>query len=371
MQLPQLTFTRFVAALIVLIFHGARGSYPFTVYPGRYLVEYGSVAVVYFFILSGFILTITYQAALERTGTINKRNFWVARLARIYPLYAFALLITILVQVNVYDTSVTALQVLASGALMQGWFPTLATTLNGPGWSLSVETLFYGLFPFLLLWLTTRSSRTLLIWLLVTWVSGVGLFYGLINGVDAATAATENYHNLINYSPWIHVPTFVSGCICGLLFWRYMKQPIPAVTRNRLGWLMVGTGMIGLVVAVQSAQLMTYAQGGVLSPIFALFVLGLALQTNTILTRLFAWQPLVYLGEISYGLYILQMPVIRLLKRVDPLALGDTLWRDLFTFAALFMVTVVCYHAIERPAQTFIRKWWSVRSVQSGLKNPV
>lgn len=371
MQLPQLTFTRFVAALIVLIFHGARGSYPFTVYPGRYLIEYGSVAVVYFFILSGFILTITYQAALERAGTINKRNFWVARLARIYPLYAFALLITILVQAVVYGIPTNPAEVLASGTLMQSWFPALATTLNGPGWSLSVETLFYALFPFLLLWLTARSSRTLLGGLLMIWVGGVGLFYGLINGVDTGTASTETYHNLINYSPWVHLPTFINGCICGLIFWRYMKQPVPATTRNRLGWVMLFAGTAGMIAVVQSQQLMTYAQGGILSPIFALFILGLAVQTNTVLTHLLSWQPLVYLGEISYGLYILQMPVVQLLKKVDLLALGNSIWRDLFTFAALFIITVICYHVIERPAQAFIRRQWSVRPIRSRSQNPV
>ncbi len=369
MQLPQLTFTRFVAALIVLVFHGARGSYPFTVYPGRYLTEYGSVAVIYFFILSGFILTITYQAALERAGTINKRNFWVARLARIYPLYVFALLITILVKVIVYDVSTTPLEVLASGLLVQSWFPTLATTLNGPGWSLSVEALFYALFPFLLLRLTTQSTQRLLGWLLVVWLGGIGLFYGVTNGVDAGTAATETYHNFINYSPWMHVPTFVNGCICGLIFWRYMKRPIPTATRNRLGWVMLCVGVAGLIATVQSPQLMAYAQGGILAPIFALFILGLAVQTNTVLTRLVSWQPLVYLGEISYGLYILQMPVVQLLKKVDLLALGNSIWRDLFTFAALLIITILCYHIIERPAQAFIRQRWSVRPVGSRSKH--
>ena len=133
----------------------------------------------------------------------------------------------------------------------------------------------------------------------------------------------------------------------------------------------LGAGAVGLAAAVQSSQLMTYAQGGILSPVFALFILGLSVQANTFVTRLFSWQPLVYLVEISYGLYILQMPVIHFLKKVDLLMLGNTLWRDLFTFAALLIATVICYHAIERPAQRFIRQRWLVHTVSSRLEKPV
>ena len=362
MQIPQLTFTRFVAAVIVLIFHGARSSYPFTVYPGLYLVQYGYVAVVYFFILSGFILTITYRSALERTGTLNLRRFWVARLARIYPLYVFALLLTIVVQTTLYDTPALLAQVLASLGLVQSWFPSLSAMLNGPGWSLSVEAFFYALFPLLLVPLTTLSSRALVLLLLGSWLAGVGLFYGLVNLAKPASFSVEAYHNLLYYSPWIHLATFVNGCISGLLFWRYVRQYAPSPARNRYAWIMLLLGAIGLVASITQSQLMVYAQGGILTPVFILFIVGLSLQTNTALTRLFSWRLLVYLGEISYGLYILQMPLIRLFKKIS---LGNGLQRDLLTFGLLFLATIICYHLIERPAQTFIRNRWSSKRIRS------
>lgn len=355
MQLPQLTFTRFVAALAVLIFHGARSSFPFTVYPARYVVDYGNVAVIYFFLLSGFILTITYQAALERTGTLNRPQFWLARFARIYPLYAFALALTVVVQIGFYAATVTPAELIASLTLTQAWFPSLADTLNGPGWSLSVEAFFYALFPLLLPVLTVRSTRLLSALLGVVWLAGLTLYFGLFNQPVATGLSPEAYHNLLNYSPWMHLATFVNGCLVGLLFWRYARQRGPSANRNRLGWALLLLGAVGLVIVVPIEPLMRYAQGGVLVPVFSLFIVGLSLQTNTGLTKLLSLRPLVYLGEISYGLYILQMPVIQLLKQVDPLRLGDTLLRDLFTFGSLFLVTALCYHLIERPAQTYIR----------------
>ena len=365
MQIPQLTFTRFIAALLVLIFHGARSTFPFTIYPGRYLIEYGHIAVVYFFILSGFILAITYRSALERTGKLNRNQFWIARLARIYPLYVFALLLTVFVQTTFYPVTVTPTQLLASLSLTQAWFPTLVTTLNGPGWSLSVEVFFYALFPLIFPLLVALSNRTLAVLLVSSWVAGVGLFYGLVNQPQPGQLSVEEYHNLLYYSPWVHLATFVNGCISGLLFWRYAWHHAPSSGRNQLSWLLLGLGVLGLVIIVPQPQLMAYAQGGLLAPVFMLLITGLGLQTDTALTRLFSWQPFVYLGEISYGLYILQMPIIWLFKKVDPLSLGDTFLRDLFTFGALFGATILCHHLIERPAQAYIRTHWHPKLVPS------
>ncbi|MBD2755332.1 acyltransferase family protein [Spirosoma validum] len=365
MPLPQLTFTRFIAALIVLIFHGARSTYPFTVYPGRYFIEYGHIAVVYFFVLSGFILTITYRSSLERTGALNRGQFWLARFSRIYPLYCFALLMTMFVQTTYYNVSVTPAQLIASLSLMQAWLPSLVTTLNGPGWSLSVEAFFYALFPLLLPLLMNLPNRVLAGLLVICWLSGIGLYHLLDSQPKPVNFSSDEYHNLIYYSPWMHLATFVNGCLSGLLFWRYVRQHKPSPARNRLAWCLLVLGLIGLIVIVPQDRLMMYAQGGMLAPVFILFITGLGLQTDTVLTRLFSWLPLVYLGEISYGLYILQMPVIWLFKKVDPLSLGDTFQRDIFTFAALFLVTIICYHLIERPAQTYIRTRWHPRLAHS------
>lgn len=366
MQLPQLTFTRFIAASVVLIFHGAQSTYPFTVYPGRYLTQYGHIAVIYFFILSGFILTITYQSALERTGVLNRGQFWLARFSRIFPLYFVALLMTVYVQKTFYNASVTPTQLLASTGLVQAWFPALVTTLNGPGWSLSVEAFFYALFPLLFPVLTTLSNRVLTILLGISWGSGVGLFYVLVNQLKPINLSPEEYHNLIYYSPWVHLATFVNGCISGLLFWRYVRKHAPSPGCNQLSWILLLLGVIGLIVIVPNDSLMAYAQGGMLAPVFILFITGLGLQNNGLLSRLFSWRPLVYLGEISYGLYILQMPVIWLFKKIDPLSLGDTFQRDIFTFGTLFLVTILCYHLIERPAQTYIRNRWYTKLAHSG-----
>src|SRR6478752_7231975 len=87
--LPALTGLRFVAALLVVLFH-----YQFLVpglaqsaVPGARVIQAGFVGVSIFFVLSGFILAYTY---LDPDGTMRSTvsAFWHARFARIYPAYA-------------------------------------------------------------------------------------------------------------------------------------------------------------------------------------------------------------------------------------------------------------------------------------------
>lgn len=89
-RLPALTGLRFFAAFGVLIFHYGnpqRWYLPLRVATGR-----GEMGVVLFFLLSGFVLGYTYFPA-ARAGTFQRRGFWVARLARIYPVYLAAFLL--------------------------------------------------------------------------------------------------------------------------------------------------------------------------------------------------------------------------------------------------------------------------------------
>ena len=88
-RLPALTSLRFFAAFHVVIFHFQ--AMQIFIGPAWFqkLSSIGYVGVSFFFVLSGFILVYTYAG---RPIVLN--NFWRARFARIYPSYAFSLLVT-------------------------------------------------------------------------------------------------------------------------------------------------------------------------------------------------------------------------------------------------------------------------------------
>jgi hypothetical protein len=78
----QLTFTRFAAALTVVIFHYGRKIFPFQIYPISSLIPTGQIFVSYFVVLSGFIMMLAYW---PQTEGFKPWRYWLFRLARIYP----------------------------------------------------------------------------------------------------------------------------------------------------------------------------------------------------------------------------------------------------------------------------------------------
>lgn len=166
-HLLPLTSLRFFAAIWVVFFHlsGPRGlilTDPATLRPLYNLVRTGYVAVGIFFVLSGFVLAYTYR------GEFSARQFWTARIARIYPVYFLGLVLILPVVVaSVLRHMTTWLWAGGSGLacvlLLQSWCPRTALAWNHPGWSLSVEAFFYLLFPLILLPLKRLAPRGLFV----------------------------------------------------------------------------------------------------------------------------------------------------------------------------------------------------------------
>src|ERR1700728_5212719 len=89
-QLPALTGIRCFAALNLVFFHF---SDPHSFGPLSPIVNGGYISVSFFLLLSGFILTYNY-AEKGQKGTLSARSFWKARFSRLYPVYAFSLVLS-------------------------------------------------------------------------------------------------------------------------------------------------------------------------------------------------------------------------------------------------------------------------------------
>lgn len=88
-HLTALTGLRFLAAIHVVLFH-RREAFPGLPYAVENLLVSGNIGVNLFFVLSGFVLAYNY---MNDDGLPSRREFWVARFARIYPVYLLAFLL--------------------------------------------------------------------------------------------------------------------------------------------------------------------------------------------------------------------------------------------------------------------------------------
>jgi peptidoglycan/LPS O-acetylase OafA/YrhL len=390
-SLGALTGARFLAALWVLVYHytvefrfanvGESGAYQYGHRsPLELVIGQGHLAVDFFFILSGFILAYTYLTD-ENTVRGGKRVFWVARIARIYPVYLLGLLLGL----GPYLATEHNLQniVLSVGShvvMLHAWLPG-ALDLNQPSWSLSVEAFFYALFPLLLPLFARLRRRGLIVILVGSW-----LFFGLLLASLALLGQATGWGDLwwwrdfVRYNPFINLPDFTAGMTLGILFVRSdLGTRLPF---NRFRAPTFDVAIIALVAClaaviigfhhfgVQSDVIDTFAP--LVLPVLAALIFLLAFQRGLI-ARALSLPIAVWLGEISYGVYILHEPMWGPLSGFAKQALqmqpGNVVLIPVY-FVLVIAVAGLSFKYLEGPTRRAIRRRWGRPKVAVAVKLP-
>ncbi len=105
----------------------------------------GPSGVTLFFVLSGFVMFLNYPP-----GDCNTKKFYIARIARIYPLYFIGILLCLPMEIAAGKTSDLIGVLAAQLTMVHGFIPAWSGRLNDVAWTLSVEAFFYLLFPLIL-----------------------------------------------------------------------------------------------------------------------------------------------------------------------------------------------------------------------------
>ena len=336
--IPALTGLRGVAAVWVVLFHLELGS----TIP---IVRHGDLGVDVFFVLSGFILSHVYADRMDPYDVRQYLAFLRVRIARIYPLHLFMLLVLALAVIALPDFASEyplaeqrfgASSFVASLLLVQNWVHWLPTCWNSPAWSLSAEWMAYLLFPAFMV--ATQHWRSRLVPLLLAGGALVAFIAALLlKGVD---------------QPQVQgVPGMLRmGCefACGCLLFRARANGLRSwpklVERGVLGLLLVCLLVDGLIFLA-------------LFPIAAIVLL--AAQERGLITRALATRPAVFLGEISYSIYLVHWVVVQLSNWVrEPLMLdtrGIVLW-DTGLLGVVLALSLLSYRWVERPARRWGRR---------------
>jgi peptidoglycan/LPS O-acetylase OafA/YrhL len=367
-ELPLLTALRFFAAAEVVAFHVAQ-TRPGWARPVDFLsglVSGGYAAVIFFFVLSGFILA--YVHTDERTAcNVKATRFWRLRFARIAPAYYLALLLALPIVIQVTMQSQASGWSIAVGLasvllFVQAWWPAYVTFWNFPAWSLSVECLFYALFPWL--------ARTLVRWPVMAVLAGSYALIALtcayrIEFMSLATMGGQApAHWLVpTFFPLLHLPLFVFGMALARLYLSGRSLS------PRLHAAMLGIGVALLVLIFGGAWLLPswMLSDAVLAPIFALVIFGGAGAgsfVKPLTSPLF-----ILLGEASYSMYILHIPLRYCWDNlIDALRLSLTPWLNYpLYFGFVVVVSVVVFRQVETP----LRKWIAGERARTADVGPI
>jgi peptidoglycan/LPS O-acetylase OafA/YrhL len=355
-----LNAARFVAAIYVVMMHYYSWKSGPAVF--RAFMLRSPLAVTFFFVLSGFVLAYARcRGAVPR----EPRAFYAQRLARLLPAHALATTIML-----VSGAMATPLQALAVYLMVQTWIPGWAHVVNFPAWSIAGEAFFYAALPLLFVRLDKRPLAWLAVIVVGCYAVRLATFQAFWAYAPLAILRrpdpTPPVFQLAAFLPLARLPEFVCGIILGLAYDRgWLTRAHPRAVG--LALLAAAAALFAVLVAALPAKtddtavvrdLLVPCVG---LPICLFGIYGTALAEPHLPRGLLrAAKPLAFLGEASFGIYILQAPLF--------LNLGPFLARHGVTTGlshetefwiltvALVVVATAVFQLVERPIQRFVKR---------------
>lgn len=357
-HVPALDGVRGVAILLVMARHGianleASGIQAIPVA----LARFGGTGVDLFFVLSGWLIT---RILLEDRGKAGMLlSFFGRRALRIWPLYFLTLaLLTLLAVVWPRFVPEDAAEFLRAAPWYWthsfNWYlvfdpsPHAGAYGTGPFWSLAIEEQFYVLWPLVVMRFGPRRLAKLCLLLLVgsTALRVTVLCLGVPAGVTAVMTFTrlEGLAVGSGLAALSHVPEV----------WRIIVRSTAALARSPVRLVIGAMACHALLTIVLARLPMARAAVGVLllSCVWgALVAAVVAHGTGTPLSSFLSAAPLRATGRISYGLYVLHMPVIFFVSCAavswwPGRSLGGIY---LIGYVLTFAIAIVSWYAWERP----------------------
>ncbi|WP_128546232.1 acyltransferase family protein [Larkinella soli] len=319
--LTTLTPLRGIAALLVVIYHSDLMLAPFVDHSQTGFMKSGWLWVDFFFVLSGFVLTHAYGGHFrEKVTWAGYRKYMLARFARVYPLHFLTLLaavgVTVMVraQADGMDPFLGAIfdlkAIPVSLVLAQSLHTCITAPLNTPSWSLSTEWWVYMVFPLLV----GPFSRLRGIGRLGALIGIAGLFLGVM------------YYLVPNYSdngfvkPGQYTPPTLNTltdwglvrCLAGFLLGMLFHE----LYRHGIGYRLLRSGWAFLASFVGVLAAMHFAIHDLLIVCFFPFIILTAAWNEDFIKRVLETRPLQRLGDWSFSIYMVHIPIAFFLTAV-------------------------------------------------------
>jgi peptidoglycan/LPS O-acetylase OafA/YrhL len=336
---------RAIAVLAVLLFHA-----------GLSWIKGGTLGVDVFFVLSGFLITALLVAERDRTGHIGLGAFYLRRARRLLPALVLVLLFVGLTWGLLMSTKTPTLRsdVLATLGYVANWRFAFSgqgyfASFNAPSpllhtWSLAVEEQFYLLWPLVVIVLMRRGRSV------SRWAAGlVALAFTTTLIQSLAGVWTDRLY----YGTDTRAMPLLLGAVLGA--WYVRRDPAAglssrAATALQVAGFAAAAGTLYCFHAIDGQSTFLYRGGFLLiAALVVVVVAAAALMPSGPLARLLGMQPLRYLGQISYGIYLWHWPLFLLL---DHERTGlSTAWLLVVRLAVTLAVSVASYHLIELPVR--------------------
>lgn len=368
--LPNLNGLRYLACMVVIVTHTEmiKWVYGMPNYYTEGLKRFGHLAVISFFVLSGYLITYLLMVEKKKTGDISIKNFYMRRVLRIWPLYFFTVILGLFVWPHISFFEVPGQPALSDvdfwsmAALFLLILPNIAVKvynpspvpLLGPSWSIGVEEQFYFIWPILV-----KLSKNILYTLF-----GVIIVYNIIlfTLMYLSKGQADKSAIKITLSVWENfcISTMAIGGFLAWIKFNNKEQLLkilyhPLVDKGTYA-LFFGLVILGVRFPIFHAEIYAF--------LFATMILNLSSNPNSFVNmenKFFN-----YMGKISYGTYMFHIlsifVVFKLLKPVLETLPHQVVSVIVIVLSTLFvtLISSLTYNYLEEPLLRMKSKFSSI-----------
>ncbi len=348
--IPGLDGLRALAVFAVVLYHMSASFLPS-----------GLLGVTIFFVLSGYLITGILIREWHKTKSINLPKFWLHRIRRLFPAIVCVIAVSLVLCAFLAPDMLTKLRRDLFAALF--WFTnwwyifqdvSYFDAMGAPSpvthfWSLAIEEQFYLIWPPVLLLLFRKGFKKRTIqWGIVAaaLISVVLMMVLYVPEGDPSRVyyGTDTRVFSLLIGAWFAF-VFPPKRLCG-----EGKHGLPEATRRIVGivGIVALVGLICLMVFVNAYSPFMYYGGILLTSVLTALMIMAIVNPETALARVFSFAPIVYIGKISYGIYLWHYPLLLLMNDFNSTEATHPLMYAL-QMVVIVIVSMISYHFVEQP----------------------
>lgn len=296
---------RFVFIMLVVLSHYIGPSFDFG----------GECGVSFFFILSGFVLSIAYSEKISKE-LFNTKIFFNKQLIKIYPLHIITFIIMFVLDIRL-DKYCNPVAAIANLLLLQSWVPadSFYFVANSPSWFLCDILFFYAVFSSLNKFILHADNRKII---------SISIIVFLLYICLMAVLPSHLVNPILYANPLTRLLDFIIGII---LYKLYISDKGIALKNNINSKSSITVSLIELsliLLVVITAIVYPHLQPRVRTvsifwlsmPIFILFF-AMSDKSSGIISKLLQGKTMLWLGNISFCIYIIHAPVLRIFNSIS------------------------------------------------------
>jgi len=346
--MPQLDSLRAFCVALVLCEHWISEGYWFKIIP------FGMIGVTFFFVLSGFLITeilIKGKIAIEqksRNALTVFKNFYARRTLRIFPVYYLTIIILYAMNFEQIRGKVTWFLFYLSNIyfyLNQSWDGALSHL-----WTLAVEEQFYLIWPLIILLVSRKKLLGTIIIFLITGI----LFRGILFTMSDNSPGAFNFISILTPSC---IDSFALGGI--LAYYRiFGNSNFKFETITFRFFLLINIALM-IFFLFQEENLFSASLYRFNVSVVALYIIsGMSLGYKGILKKIFENKFLMYLGKISYGMYLFHKFIPVIYARSGFAEISNLPIRLSVYLAMLIILSSLSWYLLEKPVNS-LKKYFA------------